>query len=186
MKLLIFIVVIVLLLQFGTVAIGLSTEGDGKDEPTEEQIEEGDWNPKKKFPKTASIGNGFDWMRPKVKLHWESGTFDQADENVVVPYSRGHKKERMIRFVLTGGDGVRIRYDCSIDRDGFECPQTLCLCQQGKPIADTDYANCNNIDPPVPALCPKDNDRGEIFVFGKKGQIHVSGLGPGGGTIRQD
>jgi hypothetical protein len=184
MKILIVICIVVLLLQFG--ALGLSFGTGDVDRPTEEQIEDEEWHPEEEFPTTARFERLLDPFRPRLVLqHWEQQQKSfAAGITEPVSFENGHEDRRVAKFELTSGTGILIRYECSRIGQGYRCPQVTCLCPAGAAINLADFSDCGRSQPDA-NICPTDGGGGEIVVYSEKGTLLFSGLGAGGGTVRQ-
>lgn len=178
MKVLFVICVVVLLLQFG--ALGLSFSTGGGDQPSEEEIEDGDWDPKEKVPVATRFDRLLDPFRPRLDLPWRQKSFPGGSTEEVA-FGNGHEDRRVAEFELTGGAGVLIRYECSIFQRGYRCPQITCLCPAGAPINPQDFSACEGFG----NTCPADGNIGAIVVYSETGDLQFSGLGLAGGAVRQ-
>lgn len=181
MKLLIIICVIVLLLQLAVIGLGLST-GDGE-KPSTDEIEDGDWDPKKKHERTSGFESLLDPFRPRLELPWKQESF-QTVSPVDVTFTNGHEDRRVAKFELTGGTGVMIRYDCRARSDADRCPQITCLCPANKPIDAQAFSGCGRSGPKG-NQCPADGNIGSIVVYSETGKLQFSGLSSTGGTVQQ-
>lgn len=182
MKVLAAICVVVLLLQLGTVGLGVVTGGG--EEPTDEEIENGDWDPQSEVPIAAGFERLLEPFRPRLDLPWRQHTFASGPPQSV-EFRNGDEDRRVAKFELTRGTGVRIGYQCNIQRRGYECPQIACLCRPaGATVDPADFSDC-----PASWLeggrCPADGDKAEIVVYSEEGQLQFLGLGDDGGTVRQ-
>lgn len=175
MKVLIIICAVLLLLQFGVLGLGFATGGG--EQPTEEQIEDGDWDPEGKVPVAAGFEQLLEPFRPRLELPWKQKSFP-AGTMQQVTFGNGHEDRRVAKFELTGGDGVLIRYECSNIGKGYRCPQVACLCRPGAAIDSQELAAC---DGSPPGCLPE----GEIVVYSETGTLEFSGMGNAGGTVRQ-
>lgn len=172
MKLVIVIVVIVLLLQAATLGLGLS--GGGMDEPSEEEIEDGDWDPEKKVPAATVLDGLLDPFRPRLDLPWEKGTFGAEMQRV--NFGNGSADGRVAKFELVAGTGVRIHYGCAGAVPPRDCGQTVCLCGPGLTSLES-IADC--------AEQRKCTAEGEIVVYTASGTLEFTGIGDQGGTVTQ-
>jgi len=182
MKLLIIICVAVLLLQAGTLALGISI-GDG-DAPSDEEIEDGSWNPKEQVPKMAWVANLLDSFQPQLDLGWEQKGF-AAGRTEPVKFEHDEDDRLVAKFKLINGTGVMIQYDCAFHgRKGYECPQTACVCPVSAVTDEPRAVECQELELNG-IMCPTKGEMGVIVVYTKTGTLRFSGLGSGGGTVEQ-
>jgi hypothetical protein len=173
MKLVIVIVVIVILLYAATLGMGLS--GGDMDTPSEEEIEDGDWDPKKKVPEVGFLDGLLDPFRPRLELPWKEKAFGSEAEQVA--FDNGHADGRVAKFELLSGTGLRIHYSCLGAAPGLDdCTQTVCLCGAGV----TDLQSVAGCDEQRQCTAT-----GEIVVYTASGTLEFSGIGEQGGTVTQ-
>jgi hypothetical protein len=181
MKVLIVVCALVLLLQIG--ALGLSFGTGDIDPRTKDRIKSGEQPPDKEFPLAARFENFLDRFRPRLDLSWETQSFPSGSTQTIAFRNggKGSDGQRVAKFELASGTGARIGYACRIDKPGYNCPQSICLCQPGEPLDALTRAACMSLPP----VCPADGNVGKIVVYGETGTLEFSGLGAAGGTVRQ-
>ncbi|HEX6994660.1 MAG TPA: hypothetical protein VF339_11005 [Gammaproteobacteria bacterium] len=181
MKLLIVICVVVLLLQLAAVGRNMSSS-DGAP-PSKEAVENGDWDPAVAVPVGAKLEALVDRFRPRLELPWEDDTHAfPAGANEPVTFEGG-ADQRVAKFELTAGTGVRIGYGC--DSGGEECEQDVCLCAANAPLELRHFLICGDGFRPEGGRCPADGNLGKIVVREETGVLWFTGLGELGGTVRQ-
>lgn len=180
MKVLIAVCVVVLLLQGAVLGLSFSNSGDA---PTKEDIENGDWVPGKHVPIAAVFEGLLDPFRERLELPWEEKKFP-AGRTEAVTFKNGSKDWRVAKFKLTDGDGVRIRYDCDLEGEEYQCPQVACLCPAGEFLNLQDFPGCGDLRTDG-NRCPADGDIAEIVVYSTVGTLGFSGFGDDGGTVQQ-
>lgn len=184
MKLLLIICAIILVLQFAVLGYSFT---DGGDAPTDEEIEDGDWDAGEEFPMTKWANGVLAPFRPRAKILNDG--LDQAlagDEERIVEYRHDIDKKRVIiELSLASGDGALVKYRCGVlNRKGFTCPeQVICLCPEGRAINLNDFDGCGKARPDGP-ICEEEGNTGEIIVYSKRGEFLVRGLGDEGAALR--
>lgn len=183
MKILLIICAVILALQIAVLGYSFS-DGD-KNPPSEEEIEDGDWDPGEEYPMTAWADDLFGAFRERIELSKRASQPFAGGETVSLQYKHESEKERVIaEFKLTSGEGVMIRYTCGVFKKGYTCPeQVACLCSPGATIDPDHFAACGDARPQE-AACPEEGDIGEVIVYSKIGELEFTGLGNAGGTVK--